>query len=285
MYARVALLRRSFVYPPPRYSPPLRLRPRAFLRRRYAAGGDGAPPPADNHTTYLEEMAELRAERDLLFTSDEVEAWSSGGGGLMSAGEMDLVNEFNGRRFEVGPPSSSSSSASAASSPTTATQAPSLSHIDPETSAFSMVSPSKKPTTHRWATSSCTITLPPSVSSLLSRTDYRTSKGSVVDVARLAGMQAAKKTSDLIPLCHQVPLDKVDVRITHPAPDTMRVECSVEATYRTGVEMESIVGCMVSAACVVDMVKGVSHEVVVGDVRVMEKGGGRRNVRGGRNVD
>ena len=101
-------------------------------------------------------------------------------------------------------------------------------------------------------------------------------KGDVLAVARLAGIMAAKRTADLVPLCHPLPLSHVDVRLT-PDPDGARVciESRVRVEARTGVEMEALTAVTVAALTVIDMVKAVDKGAVITDVRVEEKTGGK----------
>jgi cyclic pyranopterin phosphate synthase len=99
-------------------------------------------------------------------------------------------------------------------------------------------------------------------------------KGAVVETARLAGIQGAKRTADLIPLCHPLPLDAIDVRI-EPDGDALRVEATVAATWRTGVEMEALTAAAVAALTLVDMLKAVERGLVVTDLRIEAKSGGR----------
>lgn len=100
-------------------------------------------------------------------------------------------------------------------------------------------------------------------------------KGNVLDVARLAGIQAAKQTHALIPLCHQIPLDHVAVDAWVERP-WVRLRAAAQATARTGVEMEALAAVAVAALTVVDMGKAIDRAMVVEEIRVVEKTGGRR---------
>ena len=259
----------------------------------------GGPPPssgdaaADNHRLYMEQMSELQAERELLFSEDEVDAWSGSssvevndvGEGSMSSSDLDGVNRIlAGRASAASSSDDTSPPLPQLDPPPPASAGPGLSHVSATDQSFTMVDPSHKPSTARYATAAATLHLPPVVSDLLTSSNYTTAKGSVLSVARLAGIMGAKKTPDLIPLCHTVPLSSVDVDITHPEPDRLEITCTARTTYTTGVEMEALVGASVAGMTVYDMVKGLSHEVVMGGVKVLEKGGGRRTVRGGKNV-
>ncbi len=101
-------------------------------------------------------------------------------------------------------------------------------------------------------------------------------KGDVLGTARLAGVMAAKRTDEWIPLCHSLPLDAVDVEVdVDPAAGTVILRTTARVTARTGVEMEAMVAAAAGALCVYDMVKGIERGVVVERVELLEKSGGR----------
>ncbi len=100
-------------------------------------------------------------------------------------------------------------------------------------------------------------------------------KGNVLEVARLAGIMAAKRTGELIPLCHVLPLDAVSVAFEFPDPTTVAIEAEARATGRTGVEMEALVAVSVAALTIYDMCKAVDRAMTVDQVRLEEKSGGR----------
>jgi cyclic pyranopterin phosphate synthase len=105
-------------------------------------------------------------------------------------------------------------------------------------------------------------------------------KGDVVAVARIAGIQAAKRTAELIPLCHPLPLSFVDVVVTVEAEaGTVTVEAEARTTAQTGVEMEALTAASVAALTVYDMVKGVERGVTIGSVELVEKTGGKEDWR------
>ena len=105
--------------------------------------------------------------------------------------------------------------------------------------------------------------------------DRKIAKGDVLEVARLAGIMAAKRTAELIPLCHVLPLDAVSVSFDFPDASTIRIEAEARATARTGVEMEALVAVSVAAMTIYDMCKSVDREMVVDQIRLEEKSGGR----------
>jgi len=103
----------------------------------------------------------------------------------------------------------------------------------------------------------------------------RLAKGDVLEVARLAGIMAAKRTADLIPLCHPLPLDAVTVSFDFPDAVTMSLESTARATARTGVEMEALVAVSTAALTIYDMCKSVDRAMVVEQIRLEEKSGGK----------
>jgi cyclic pyranopterin phosphate synthase len=148
---------------------------------------------------------------------------------------------------------------------------PKLTHITPEGDAR-MVDVGDKPDTDRLAVAEGYVTLSPAALSAI--TEQRVKKGDVLAIAQLAGIQAAKRTADLVPLCHPLPIDGVDVHVT-PEAGRIRVEARVRTRWRTGVEMEALTA--VSAACltVYDMVKAIDRGMRIEGVRLLEKRGGR----------
>ncbi|MFW6243680.1 MAG: cyclic pyranopterin monophosphate synthase MoaC [Desulfovibrionales bacterium] len=148
-----------------------------------------------------------------------------------------------------------------------------LSHID-ESGSARMVDVSDKPGTLRRAVATTTVRLSPRTFELLSRNALP--KGDVLTTARLAGIQAAKRTAELIPLCHPLFLSFVEVR---PTPDAARASVVIEAEARTtgptGVEMEALVAAQVAALTIYDMCKAVQKDIVIDDCRLVHKSGGR----------
>jgi cyclic pyranopterin phosphate synthase len=103
-------------------------------------------------------------------------------------------------------------------------------------------------------------------------------KGDVISTARIAGIQAAKRTADLIPLCHPLALSFVDVRISLGA-EQVEIEAEARTSAQTGVEMEAMTAAAVAALCVYDMVKGIERGVEIGELVLLEKSGGRHDWR------
>ncbi len=163
----------------------------------------------------------------------------------------------------------------------------SFTHLDDQ-GLPSMVDVGAKPATARRALAEARVWLPPAVAAELEDAGPRSAKGPVYHTAILAGVQAAKRTGELIPLCHPLPLDHVAVRIHHE-PDSSEgawavVRCEASLTGRTGVEMEALTGAAVAALTLVDMCKALSVELRVDGLRLLEKEGGRRRVVDGREV-
>ncbi|HEY7332405.1 MAG TPA: bifunctional molybdenum cofactor biosynthesis protein MoaC/MoaB [Candidatus Limnocylindria bacterium] len=146
-------------------------------------------------------------------------------------------------------------------------------HLDAE-GAARMVDVGDKPVTARRAVASATVRMAPQM--LATLLDAGGPKGDAFGVARLAGIAGAKRTADLIPLCHPLPLDRVDVEIV---PDreagTVAIRAEARATARTGVEMEALTAASVAALTLYDMAKGLGREIVVERVELLEKEGGR----------
>ena len=145
----------------------------------------------------------------------------------------------------------------------------SFSHLDPQGSAH-MVDVSEKPVTRRVAEASCRVLL--SAQTLIRLANLP--KGDAFAVARLAGIQGAKRTSELIPLAHPLPLDQVEVEL-HPIPEGIEIRSRVVVTAKTGAEMEALTACSTAALALYDMVKAVERGVTITDLRLESKSGGQ----------
>ncbi len=135
-----------------------------------------------------------------------------------------------------------------------------------------MVDVGDKPVTDREATASGRITM--SEAALAQVRAGRVAKGDPLQAARLAGIMAAKRTADLIPLCHPLPLSHVEVELL-PRPDGYEIRATVRTSAQTGVEMEALTAVAVAALTVYDMVKAVDKRMVIGEIRLLSKRGGR----------
>jgi cyclic pyranopterin phosphate synthase len=153
-----------------------------------------------------------------------------------------------------------------------------LSHVDAR-GRVKMVDVGAKPVTDREAIARGSITM--SREALRLVRSGRIKKGDPLQTARLAGIMAAKQTSALIPLCHPLPLSKVDVELT-PTARGYDIEACVRTTAQTGVEMEALTAVAVAALTIYDMVKAVDKTMVIGGIRLMFKSGGRSGVYRGR---
>jgi len=152
-----------------------------------------------------------------------------------------------------------------------------LSHLDDEGGAR-MVDVGAKLATERRAVADAIVRMEPATAAMVQRGDAP--KGDVVSTARIAGIQAAKRTADLIPLCHSLALSFVDVTVAIDAgAGAVRLKSEARTTGPTGVEMEAMTACAVAALTVYDMVKGVERGVTVGPVALVEKTGGRHDWR------
>ncbi|HET7038353.1 MAG TPA: cyclic pyranopterin monophosphate synthase MoaC [Gemmatimonadales bacterium] len=149
-----------------------------------------------------------------------------------------------------------------------------LSHVDAE-GRPRMVDVGDKPVTARQAVAEGTIQVSPEALELIRRN--LAPKGDVLSVSELAGVQAAKRTSDLIPLCHPVPLDHIEVHADiDDALPGVRVRATARATGRTGVEMEALTAVAVALLTVYDMAKAADRSMRIGDIVLLEKSGGTR---------
>lgn len=150
-------------------------------------------------------------------------------------------------------------------------------HLDPHHRA-TMVDTSQKTPTLRSATARSIVALPDEVLAQLgSGDDLQSPKGSVFQTAVLAGIMAAKKTGDLIPLCHPLGLDNCRIDIRFNEKQQVVIDCTATVTARTGVEMEALVGASIAALTVYDMCKALSHDIVILDTQLMSKTGGKND--------
>jgi len=147
-----------------------------------------------------------------------------------------------------------------------------LSHVD-EQGRARMVDVGPKPQTHRYAAAEGAIRMSRDAFALV-KAD-RIAKGDVLTTAEIAGIQAAKRTAELIPLCHPLGLDRVAVKATLDAKlPGVRVHAEASVEGKTGVEMETLTACAVALLTVYDMVKAADHAMVIGEIRLLEKSGG-----------
>jgi cyclic pyranopterin monophosphate synthase len=147
-----------------------------------------------------------------------------------------------------------------------------LSHFD-EQGASRMVDVGGKDVTERRAQAAAYVTMSPSTLRLI--LDKKLAKGDVFEVARLAGIMASKRTSELIPLCHPLPLDAVDLNFEAIDDRTIKIEANVRVHARTGAEMEALTAVSVASLTVYDMCKSSDRAITIGPIGLLEKSGGK----------
>lgn len=152
-----------------------------------------------------------------------------------------------------------------------------LSHIDDHNKA-SMVDVSGKAITERQATAEALVTVNEAVAAQFDGNDLVSKKGPVFQTAILAGVMGAKQTSQLIPLCHPLPLDsvKIDIRF---ADRTATIRCTAKTTGKTGVEMEALTGASIAALTLHDMCKALDPGIIISQIRLIEKTGGKSDYK------
>jgi cyclic pyranopterin phosphate synthase len=148
-----------------------------------------------------------------------------------------------------------------------------LSHID-DRNRPAMVDIGAKSATQRTAVAEARVNLPASVAATLRAHGFTSKKGPVIDTAIVAGVMAAKRTHELIPFCHPLGLDNCQIDINAEG-DALVIRCTVSVYHKTGVEMEALTGAAIAALTVYDMVKALSHDIVIDGLRLIEKSGGK----------
>jgi cyclic pyranopterin phosphate synthase len=158
-----------------------------------------------------------------------------------------------------------------------------ITHLDADNRPR-MVDVGAKLVTARSAIAQATVRFPLAVARALKKNKMRAKKGPVIDTAIIAGTLAVKRTHELIPFCHPLAIERCAFTIDFATPAELTIRCEVAVSHKTGVEMEALTGATVAALTVYDMCKALSHEIVIADVRLLEKSGGKREVRKGRVV-
>ncbi|AQG79460.1 cyclic pyranopterin monophosphate synthase MoaC [Spirosoma montaniterrae] len=141
-----------------------------------------------------------------------------------------------------------------------------------------MVDVGGKAVTRRTARARSVVSLNAEIMQHLNGADILTKKGPVFQTAIIAGTMAAKRTDDLIPLCHSLGLDNCQITITTEGNDAL-IDCLVSTEGKTGVEMEALVGASVAALTIYDMCKAFSHDIVIHEIKLIEKTGGKRDFK------
>jgi cyclic pyranopterin phosphate synthase len=152
-----------------------------------------------------------------------------------------------------------------------------ITHLDNQGNP-TMVDVTEKKVTSRTAIARSIVVLPAEVLLQLTNGDLQTKKGSVFQTAIIAGIMAAKKTGDLIPLCHPLGLDNCNISISLNGQEVV-IDCTASITAKTGVEMEALVGASIAALTVYDMCKAMSHDIVIKETKLIEKTGGKRDFK------
>ncbi|MGZ3766896.1 MAG: cyclic pyranopterin monophosphate synthase MoaC [Mucilaginibacter sp.] len=153
-----------------------------------------------------------------------------------------------------------------------------FSHLN-EKGQATMVDVSEKLISRRTAIARSIVSLPGEVLEQLINGDIQTKKGSVFQTAIIAGIMAAKKTGELIPLCHPLGLDNCNISIQLNDEEEVVIDCTASITAKTGVEMEALVGASIAALTVYDMCKALSHDIVIRETKLIEKTGGKRDFK------
>ena len=153
-----------------------------------------------------------------------------------------------------------------------------LSHIDDKNQP-TMVDVSDKAVTSRTAHARALVRLPDAVRAAIQEGDIATAKGPVFQTAIIAGTMAAKKTHELIPFCHPIGLDGCKIRIELNDAGDAQIDCETKVAHKTGVEMEALTGASVAALTIYDMCKALSHDIVIDQVHLVRKTGGKSDYR------
>lgn len=153
-----------------------------------------------------------------------------------------------------------------------------LTHLDARRRP-AMVDVGAKLATAREALAEAIVHLPAAVARALLATGHRTKKGPVFDTAIIAGVQAVKRTHELIPFCHPMPVEAVSIDIADLSGGRISVRCRVAVHHKTGVEMEALTGATIAALTIYDMCKALSHDITIESVHLLEKRGGKRDFR------
>jgi len=151
-----------------------------------------------------------------------------------------------------------------------------FSHINAQNQP-KMVDVSTKIVTKRTATAQAIITLNNDIMAQFNGDDVHSKKGPVFQTAIIAGIQGVKKTSALIPMCHPLPIDGVEITLT-PKQNSLYIRCTVSVEAKTGVEMEALTGASICALTVYDMCKSFSHDLRIHEVKLIEKKGGKSDI-------
>lgn len=155
------------------------------------------------------------------------------------------------------------------------TQNQHLTHLDAN-GDIAMVDVSDKTATKRTATATGQVIFPPDIYQAIKTADGMTKKGAITQTAHIAGVMAAKRTHELIPLCHQLPLDSVKIAFDYDDNHhAINVTATANVTHKTGVEMEALTAVSVACLTIYDMTKALSHDITISDIKLLNKTGGK----------
>ena len=155
------------------------------------------------------------------------------------------------------------------------TQNQTLTHLDAN-GDIAMVDVSTKTATTRTATATGQVIFPADIYTAIKNADGMTKKGSITQTAHIAGVMAAKRTHELIPLCHQLPLDGVKINFDYDDDNfAITVTATAKVTHKTGVEMEALTAVSVACLTIYDMTKALSHDIIISDIKLLTKTGGK----------
>ncbi len=158
-------------------------------------------------------------------------------------------------------------------------QSKTFTHVNSSTGQPAMVDVGDKQVTKRIAKAQSIVVLGEEIMQHFAGSDIQTKKGPVFQTAIIAGTMAAKRTSDLIPLCHPLALDNCKLEIDTNEQNEVIITCTASITSKTGVEMEALTGASVAALTIYDMCKAFSHDIVIKETRLIEKTGGKSDFR------
>ena len=152
----------------------------------------------------------------------------------------------------------------------------SFTHLD-DSGNPSMVDVGSKAATHRVAQARSVVELSDEIMAHFQSDDIKTKKGPVFQTAIVAGIMAAKKTGELIPLCHPIGMDNCQISIKVSGKNTLEILCEVSVHGKTGIEMEALTGASIAALTIYDMCKALSHDIVIKETRLIKKTGGKKD--------
>lgn len=154
----------------------------------------------------------------------------------------------------------------------------SFSHLDSAGNP-TMVNVSAKPITHRLARAQAIVELGAEILAHIQNGELHTAKGAVFQTAIIAGVMAAKKAGELIPLCHPLGLEHCHIMIAPISKSEVKIECTAELHGKTGVEMEALTGATLAALTIYDMCKALSHQIIIKEIKLLEKRGGKSDFK------